>query len=145
MNRLSFVLLVICLVLSSRIQAQNVHSDTVPDTTITYFIDDVSTEGAAATVKYRHGAIVEAVVMIYGCSFQTEVAYLFLDDSIRVKEQQFLYNGTLEDVKTNDDMRPGNSVQYSIDYDGRLLEKIDKEYADVYKDFKKVVPFSLKL
>ena len=36
-----------------------------------------------------------------------------------------------------------NNIKYTIDFNGKLLGKTDKERIDIFQQFKEVVPFEL--
>ena len=91
------------------------------DTIITYDIDNLSSEGAETHVLYKGGKIKESTVYVY------------------VREQTYLYQDTsLNKVDTL------NVVRYKIDYRGRVVGKKLSQYADIFEEFKRAVPFILK-
>ena len=65
------------------------------DTTIVYFIEDVSSEGAEAEVRYIDGKISSAKIVICGDMGQTHLEYTFHKDNIKVIEKSFSYTKLL--------------------------------------------------
>lgn len=109
------------------------------DTIITYGIDNLSSEGAETHVLYKGGKITESTVYVYGAGGKMEIKYIFNRNFIDVREQTYLYQDTsLNKVDTL------NVIRYKIDYRGRVVGKELSQYADIFEEFKRAVPFILK-
>lgn len=109
------------------------------DTIITYDIDNLSSEGAETHVLYKGGKIKESTVYVYGAGGKMEIKYIFYRNFIDVREQTYLYQDTsLNKVDTL------NVIRYKIDYRGRVVGKKLSQYADIFEEFERAVPFILK-
>lgn len=116
----------------------------VKDTTIVYDIENISSEGAEAVVKYSDKKIKESTITIYGETGQAKIIYSFSSDLINVTEKKFAYKEDLKKVSSDKDMKVKNEITYTIDLNGKLIGYADKEKIDVFQEFKKVVPFEIK-
>lgn len=124
-----------------------INNDTVAvkkDTTISYDIEGISTEGAEAVTKYVNGQIKESTISIYGETGQAKVIYVFLSNQIKVIEKEFVYREDLKNVASEKDMKVKKEISYTIDFKGAVIGSADKERLDIFQEFKKVVPFELK-
>ncbi|WP_308600393.1 hypothetical protein [uncultured Dysgonomonas sp.] len=115
----------------------------IKDTTIFYNIDGISSEGTEARVEYIKGRIRESLISIYGETGQSKIFYKFLDDSIEVLEKDFVYKTNLLEVKSDKDIILKKEIIYYIDIDGNLKRDTIKDRIDIFKEFKKNVPFIL--
>lgn len=113
------------------------------DTIIVYDIDNISSEGTEAVVKYHNGKIQESTISIYGETGQAKIIYLFSTDSIYVMEKEYAYNEDLKKVSSEKDMKIKKEINYIIDWNGQLIGNSGKDRLDVFQEFKKVVPFKL--
>lgn len=116
----------------------------IKDTTIVYDIENISSEGAEAVVKYADKKIKESTISIYGETGQAKIIYSFSSDLINVTEKEFAYKEDLKKVSSDKDMKIKKEIAYTIDFNGNLIGNADKERIDVFQEFKKVVPFELK-
>lgn len=116
----------------------------VRDTTIEYSIEGISAEGTSAIAKYTGGKIAECTVSVYGETGQIRVYYTFKENRINVTEKQFSYNASIENVKTEKDMKVNKEFTYVLDLSGTVIGKVESDRADIFSEFKKVVPFEIK-
>jgi hypothetical protein len=110
------------------------------ETVITYDIWRMSSEGPSAAVTYEQGQIDKCVIYIFGCNGQTKLTYTFHNNRINVTEKDYRYKSIL----VTDDMKLSENISYSIDYDGNPIMKTDSNRIDIFQEFKRAVPFSLK-
>jgi hypothetical protein len=116
----------------------------IQDTTITYNIEGLSSEGAEAKTQYRQNKITQSDIEIYGEQGQLHIGYVFSAASINVTEKQYAYSKSLSEVKTDNDMKLMNERKYTMTLDGKVVGSADSTNADIYPIFKKSVPFELK-
>lgn len=114
------------------------------DTTIEYSIEGVSSEGASAKARYVGGRIKECEIAIYGETGQNKIVYMFNNNKIDVSEKQLVYNTSLENVKSDKDMKVKKEITYVLDLNGTLIGKADVGRTDIFSEFKKVVPLEIK-
>lgn len=119
-------------------------SKVAKDTIITYDIEGVSAEGAGANVNYVNGKITKSVTRIYGETGQATITYEFDTDKIKVLETKYSYKTTIENVKSDKDMKLDYEISYFIDFKGNLIGKEIPDKIDIFKEFKDAVPFELK-
>lgn len=117
---------------------------TVKDTTIVYDIENISSEGSEAVVKYADNKIKESTISIYGETGQAKIIYSFSSDIINVIEKQFAYKEDLKNISSEKDMIAKKEITYTIDFNGKLIGNADKERIDIFQEFKKAVPFEIK-
>ncbi|PUZ22570.1 hypothetical protein GA0116948_109172 [Chitinophaga costaii] len=115
------------------------------DTTIVFSIDGLSSEGSEVKAHYIDGRISDAKWDIFGETGQSIILYSFLKNgTVKAFEKNYTYKTDLTEVKSEKDMHLKNSLQYVLDTSGKLLSKINnKDFVDVFTDFKKTVPFRL--
>jgi len=114
------------------------------DTVINYSIEGLSSEGSEAIVHYMKGVITEANIDIYGETEKYEINYHFMDDSINVIQKRYKYNKEIENVNSKKDFSLVKKLSYSLNLNGEFKTKTNVGKIDIFKEFKKVVPFSLK-
>ncbi|WP_276133041.1 hypothetical protein [Polluticoccus soli] len=114
------------------------------DTTITYDIEGVSTEGARAEVKYVNGEISESTTTIYGEMGKATVVYKFEKDRIKVSETQYAYPTHVVDLKPDDKIKASKQSIYYIDLDGNVIGEPVPDRVDIFKEFKETVAFKLE-
>jgi hypothetical protein len=114
------------------------------DTTIEYNIEGLSSEGASAKAKYINGKIKECEIYIYGETGQSKISYAFNDSQINVSEKQLTYDGSLENVKSDRDMKIKKEFTYVLDLNGNPIGKVDSDRSDIFSEIKKAVPFEIK-
>lgn len=119
-------------------------SKVAKDTIITYDIEGFSAEGAGAKVNYVNGKITKSVTSIYGETGQATITYEFDTDKIKVLETKYSYKTTIENVKSDKDMKLDYEISYFIDFKGNLIGKEIPDKIDIFKEFKDAVPFELK-
>jgi hypothetical protein len=123
------------------------HSENVPavmkDTTITYYLEGISSEGAEAKVLYNKGRIRKAEIGIAGAEGQCFINYVFQSKVIEVGEKCYHYKAGIESVNKNE-MSLKSDIHYTLGYDGKPIGKEFKERLDIFQEFKKAVPFKLK-
>jgi len=117
---------------------------TLQDTWVIYDIEGISTEGAEAKVNYVDGKITESVTIVYADTWQTTIVYEFEIDKIKVLEAKYFYETEIEKVKSYEDMRLAYEIRYFIDFKGDIIGNEIPDRIDIFKEFKKVVPFKLK-
>jgi hypothetical protein len=116
----------------------------INDTTIVYDIENISSEGAEAVVRYAGKKIKESTISIYGETGQAKIIYTFSPNIIKVTEKEFAYKEDLKKVSSDKDMKIKKEITYTIDLNGKLIGDADKERIDIFQEFKKAVPFELK-
>lgn len=114
------------------------------DTSIEYSIEGVSSEGTSAKAKYVGGRIKECEITVYGETGQSKIVYIFSDNKIDVSEKQLTYNTSLENTKSDKDMKVKKEITYVLDLNGNPIGKADVDRADIFSEFKKVVPLEIK-
>ena len=114
------------------------------DTTILYDIEGISAEGAEVTAKYISDKIQESTINVYGETGQAKIIYVFLPNQIKVSEKEFTYKEDLKKVNSEKDIKLKKEITYIIDYNGVPIGNADKERLDIFKEYKKAVPFELK-
>jgi len=90
------------------------------------------------------GVITEANIDIYGETEKYEINYHFMDDSINVIQKRYKYNKEIENVNSKKDFSLVKKLSYSLNLNGEFKTKTNVGKIDIFKEFKKVVPFSLK-
>lgn len=113
------------------------------DTTITYSIEGISSEGAEATARYVKGKIKSCIVKVYGENGQSRIRYVFSKNNITVTEQQYTYKGGLESVQHKADMQLKKTIHYTTDNNGTPLTAADKDRLDIFTELADAVPFEL--
>ncbi|HUH73689.1 MAG TPA: hypothetical protein VLZ75_04720 [Chitinophagales bacterium] len=119
------------------------HHEIVRDTLIIYDIEGISTEGGEAKVNYVNGRIFKSVTSIYGESGQATIIYEFETDKIKVIETKYSYNTTIDNVKSEEDMKLEYETSYFIDFYGNIIGKKIPNRIDIFREFKKFIPFEL--
>jgi len=116
------------------------------DTTITYSIPGLSSEGSEAKVLYVNDSIKEAIWNIYGETGKSLIKYQFLSGGkVNADEKNYTYKRDLTSVKSDSDMLLKNNLRYLLDTSGAIITKVkDKDFVNVFPDFKKNIPFVLK-
>jgi len=117
---------------------------TLQNTSVIYDIEGISTEGVEAKVNYVDGKITESVTIIYADTWQATIIYEFEKNKIKVLEAKYFYETEIEKVKSYEDMRLVYEIRYFIDFKGNIIGNEIPNRIDVFKEFKKVVPFKLK-
>lgn len=113
------------------------------DTTITYDIEAISTEGARAEVYYVKGKISKSTTTIYGEMGRASVVYVFEKDRIKVSETQYVYPAHVVDLKPDSEIRVSRQRSYYIDFDGKLIGEPVPDRIDIFEEFKNTVAFKL--
>ncbi len=119
-------------------------SKVAKDTIITYDIEGISAEGTGAKVNYVNGKITKSVTSIYGETGQATITYEFDTDKIKVLEIKYSYKKTIENVKSDKEMKLDYEISYFIDFKGNFIGKEIPDRIDIFKEFKDAVPFELK-
>lgn len=113
------------------------------DTSITYSIEGISTEGAEAIARYIKGRIKSCTVTVYGEHGQSRIRYVFSNNNITVTEQQYTYKGGLESVQHKEDMHLKKTIRYTTDNNGAVSPTTDKDRLDIFAELADAVPFEL--
>ncbi len=113
------------------------------ETSITYNIEGISSEGAEAKVNYVNGKISKSITTVYGETAQATIIYEFGAEKIKVLETKYSYKRMLEDVESDSDMSLDYRISYFIDYDGKVVGAEAPEHIDIFREFQRVVPFEL--
>ena len=113
------------------------------ETSITYNIEGISSEGAEAKVTYVNGKISKSITSIYGETGQATIIYEFGDEKIKVLETKYSYKSRIEEVGSDSDMSLDYRISYFIDYDGKVVGAEAPEHIDIFREFQRVVPFEL--
>lgn len=116
------------------------------DTIIKYEIEDISAESSEAKVHYINGAVRDVEWHIYGETGQALISYTFQQNGIiKAVEKTYTYPGSLESVKFDKDIQLKKSFSYQLDTNGVLLSPVaDKDFTNIFPDFKKNVPLKLR-
>lgn len=117
---------------------------TLKDTVITYNLEGISTEGTSANVLYQNGKILESIINLYSGTGKKEIEYLFEKDRIKVVEKYFIYLTELENVKSDDDIELTKEQTYYINYSGNVIGNPVEDRIDIFSEFKKEIPFTIK-
>lgn len=113
------------------------------ETSTTYNIEGISSEGAEAKVTYVNGKISKSITSIYGETGQATIIYEFGDEKIKVLETKYSYKSRIEEVGSDSDMSLDYRISYFIDYDGKVVGAEAPEHIDIFREFQRVVPFEL--
>lgn len=119
------------------------YQSTQKDTTITYDIEGISTEGARADVRYVNGEIAESTTTIYGEMGKATVTYKFEKDRIKVSETQYSYKTHVVDLKSDSDIQVSKQLSYYVDFNGNVIGDPVPDRVDIFREFKQAVPFKL--
>ena len=110
---------------------------------IIYKIEGLSSEGAEAKANYVNGKISKSITTVYGETAQATIIYEFEAQKIKVLETKYSYKRMIEDVESDNDMSLDYRISYFIDYDGKFVGAEAPEHIDIFREFKRVVPFEL--
>jgi hypothetical protein len=113
------------------------------DTTISYDIEGISSEGAQAIAKYVKNQIKECAINVYSERGQIRMIYVFERNKIEVEQRDYFYKTYIGDVKSDDDMLLKKNIKYTMDYSGNIIGNDNSGRLDIFQDFKTVVPFNL--
>jgi hypothetical protein len=115
------------------------------DTTITFSIEGLSAEGSEVKAHYINDSLKEATWNIYGETGQSTIKYYFLNNNrVKAEETNYNYQQQLTEVRSKKDMILKNRLTYLLDTNGTLLSIIkQKDFVNVFPDFKQNVPFVL--
>ena len=115
------------------------------DTTITYDIPDMSSEGAGAAVKYVQGKISHAEIRIYGGMGQSKTDYTFTEEGIEVTDTVYQYTKSITEVRSlTEDAYIESANKYTLAYDGRKIKpQADTIPDELFAIFRQNVPFTL--
>lgn len=114
------------------------------DTSINYYLEGISTEGTEIKASYSNKKIVECEINIFGETGQAKIIYKFTSKNIIVSQKQYRYKKQLDEVKSQNDMKLSNNIEYIIDYKGNIIGKKPNEMIDIFSELKKKIPFKLK-
>lgn len=143
---LSICILIICT--SSDNIASAYNDEALPnqpkDTIISYLIENISTEGTNADVRYINGKIKSAEVLICMSMGQMQINYTFYPDTVEVQEIAYSYTKPIDEVRSKADFFKEYELKYQIDYNGKRIKILQNiSHSDFFIEFKKVVPFDL--
>lgn len=113
------------------------------ETSITYNIEGISSEGAEAKATYVNGKISKSITSIYGETGQATIIYEFGAEKIKVLEYKYSYKRRIEDVESDRDLSLEYRISYFINYDGKVVGGEAPEHIDIFQEFQRVVPFEL--
>lgn len=140
-----FLLFVSCNGLQKKDSTINNNQRVTPkDTVITYNLEGVSTEGAQVEVNYKSGKISKSETIVYGETGKAIIVYEFENNRIKVFETRYSYKTNFENVKSDDDIQLSKEQIYYLDYNGNVIEGTDNERVDIFQEFKRDIPFSVK-
>ncbi|GEM_PF-3644079 len=111
------------------------------ETTITYNIEGISSEGAEAKVTYVNGKISRSIISIYGEAGQATIIYEFGAEKIKVLETKYSYKSRIDEVESDSDLSLDYKISYFINYDGEIVGAEKPEHIDIFQEFQRVVPF----
>ena len=114
------------------------------ETSITYNIEGISSEGAEAKVTYVNGKISKSITSIYGETGQATIIYEFGAEKIKVLEYKYSYKSRIGDVESDRDLSLEYRISYFINYDGKVVGGEAPEHIDIFQEFRRVVPFELQ-
>lgn len=112
-------------------------------TIIIYSIENISSEGAEAIIRYVQGRISLCKINIYGEMGRANLIYKFSKNMIKVTEKDYNYEVPFMQV-TDKDIKLIKNFSYKMDLNGVLLEKVDSDRIDIFQELKDAVPFVLK-
>lgn len=113
------------------------------ETSITYDIEGISSEGAEAKVTYVNGKISRSITTIYGETEQATIIYEFGAEKIKVLETKYSYKSKIEEVESDSDLSLDYKISYFINYNGEIVGAEAPEHIDIFQEFQRVVPFEL--
>lgn len=131
--------------LKNQVKGNNKKRILATDTTLTFSIDGLSSEGSEVKAHYIYDTIRNALWNIYGETGQSVIQYEFLKNgTVKTYEKNYTYKTDLTGVKSEKGMILKSSLHYILDTTGVLLSKInDKDFVNVFTDFKEHVPMTL--
>ncbi len=119
------------------------YSTGATDTTIEFQVYDVGEGGSVLNLHYTNDTIIESTWYINSDTGQVQVKYAFGRNGIvGVKQINVRFPGPIIDLRGGKTL-PKDSLSYTMDINGEIKSPADKEYLDVYRDFRKRAPLIL--
>lgn len=122
----------------------NEKREEIKERTVTYDLQEISSEGAEAIVTYSNNQIKTCKINVYGETGQTEIIYEFEADHIFVIKKRQTYTTDLEHTTAQNSIIQ-KDIHYSINYSGKYMENRNdaNKFDEIYLEMKKVVPFKI--
>jgi hypothetical protein len=144
MKQFIFLLIIVAGLGNSNAIARTIPGKQVPaDTTISYSMEGISSEGAEAAARYIKGRIKECTIRVYGETGQSRIRYVFSKNHITVTERQYTYSAGLAGIQHKNDMQLKKNIAYTTDLKGVCTTAADKERLDIFAAFTDAVPLTL--
>lgn len=105
--------------------------------------DDYGTEGNEGFAIYVNKKISKASIVLYREKGQVNINYLFFNNVINVTETIYTYKVQFSEVSTDEDLQMNSEVNYSLDYNGKIVGKEPEMRQNIFIQFKSSVPFDL--
>jgi len=122
-----------------------VFSTGVADTVIYFSVEGLSSEGSEIKAHYINDTITEAQWDIFGETGRITIKYdFFKNGTIQATEKQYLYKVQMSDVQSPNDIALKDTISYLFDTSGVIKTVMDKDFTDVYPDFRAKVPLVLR-
>lgn len=118
---------------------------TYPDTTITYSIEGISSEGSEAIADYHQGKIKEARWTVYGETGRSKINYVFINNTVNAEEIRYTYKKPIMEVKNDKDIAIESKQSYVINLSGPTdSTTAGKEQVELFNVFKQNVALTLQ-
>ncbi|RYG06894.1 MAG: hypothetical protein EOO07_28410 [Chitinophagaceae bacterium] len=104
----------------------------------------LSLEGNEGKAFYFSGKLQKIEIVFFGETGKSITTYTFLNEIVNVNEKRFSYNGSLTDVKGEDDIKLAEETQYRLDLKGKLIDgNADKSSDETFLLLMSSIPLSL--
>ncbi|GGH72013.1 hypothetical protein HNQ91_003350 [Filimonas zeae] len=117
---------------------------TYHDTTITYLIEGISSEGSEAIADYHQGKIKEARWTVYGETGRSKINYVFINNTVNAEEIRYTYKKPIMEVNDKD-IAIESKQSYVINLPGPIdSTTAGKEQVELFNVFKQNVALTLQ-
>lgn len=115
------------------------------DTTITYDIEEISSEGTEAIACYHGKKLYQCTVSVFGAGGRTDLQFDFDDSAVKVKEYSYQYTKPLAEISSDKEIWLSDSLFYVLDkMNGKIIKgEIGNDKKQFYLAIIKKVPLSL--
>lgn len=103
-----------------------------------FYLENIGTEGNEGVAYYLNDSLIKVQIEVYTSMWRYCINYTINPKMIEVIETTY----NISRVNSDKDELI-NNIKYTIDFNGKLLGKTDKERIDIFQQFKEVVPFEL--
>ncbi|RZJ81448.1 MAG: hypothetical protein EOO47_04195 [Flavobacterium sp.] len=104
----------------------------------------LSLEGNEGKAFYFNGKLQKIEIVFFGETGKAETTYTFFNEIVNVTEKRFSYNGSLTDVKSEDDIKLAEETRYRLDLKGNLIDgNGDKSSDETFLLLMSYIPLSL--